>query len=68
VFPASSSSVSPHQWCNLGGVEVLVDPVDQSVCAHPDHDANTHGDRLAGMAGGVQDVLLDEAADRSVVE
>src|SRR5271166_5584247 len=53
---------------DLGGVEVLVDPVDQAVCAHPDHDADPHGDRLPGMAGGVQDVLLDEATDRSVIK
>ncbi len=64
--PMPENSVSSHQRRNFGGVEILVDAVDQTVGAHPDHDANAHGDRLAGMTGGVQDVLLDKAADRAV--
>src|SRR6516165_1521271 len=57
-----------HQGSDPGRVAVFVDPVDQAVNAHLDHDADPQRDRLAGMAGGVQDVLLNEAAGGSVVE
>jgi hypothetical protein len=50
---------------DLGKVEVLVDPVDQAVRVNLEHDPDSHGDQLAGMSGGVQDVLLDESADGS---
>src|ERR1700741_2713816 len=60
-----SSPESIHQRSDPGRVEVLIGPVDQAVSVHLDHDADPQRDRLVGMAGGVQDVLLDEAAGGS---
>src|SRR5579884_2866973 len=56
---ASSPSLT-QQGGEVGWVEILIDATDQPVCAQLDHNAHPHGDRSAGAAHGVQDVLLDE--------
>src|SRR6185437_5275264 len=48
----------------IGRVEVLVDAIDQVVGIHGDHDADPQRDQSAVRSGGMQDVLLDEAAGK----
>src|SRR5271156_5027934 len=50
-----------HQRRDLSWVEVLVDTADQGVDTQLNHDAHAQGDRCTVAAGGMQDVLLDEA-------